>query len=56
MSNPGNLLDGWITTDTKIISYNLADILNKGGLSLFIYWIAVNSDGTELKLDIIRHG
>jgi len=52
MSAEGNLLAGWIDTDTKIIIYNLADIFNKGGFCLVVYWISINSDGQELKLDL----
>lgn len=52
MSGEGNLLAGWIGSDAKVMIYNLADVVNKGGLSLIVYWIAINSDGSELKLDL----
>ncbi len=45
LSAPGNLLEGFLEIDSISLMYNLADVLNKGGLALGVYYIARNYKG-----------
>lgn len=43
MAMPGNILEGFLDINTTAIMYNLADVFNKGGLALGVYYIVHNS-------------
>lgn len=43
MTTPGNILEGAMSSETVAILYNISGILNKAGLSLGIYLIAIYS-------------
>ena len=47
LSAPGNIMEGFLAIDTISLMYNMADIFNKGGLALGIYYIARSYKGPQ---------
>jgi len=47
MTVPGNMLEGFMSLNSVTIMYNIADVLNKAGLALGVYYIAVKSEATK---------
>lgn len=50
MTVPGNFLEGTLSANAVTIMYNFADVLNKGGLALGVYYIAANSREEKAKI------